>query len=523
MANIKKITHLWNVTGLTVYCIIRRDADGYLLNDADGAFASGPADPYVSLAEDATIKGMYELSESRSVWDNGKYSVVVYRQTSASPAPASDIVIGAGTMEIKSDAEVVNANVQSQDNIDFGASQKASLNAATPASIQSYGTLVSDIATAVWGAATRTLTAISDSTGITTLLTRIASALTITGGKVDVNDKTGFALTSAYDSSKTAAQAGAKMDLVDVPNATAITALQSGMATSANQTAINNNILAVPAAVWAVTTRTLSSFGSIVSDIAAAVWAYATRTISGVSSSISYPVLSGSVKQDYIAAINNLVPGSDLPLGETEAIFAINQAIKTYSTTKPRVVVEDEDGNGTIDYAIALLADWSDGFSVIKAIEYPVDDDEAAVNVLQDDAWQIYQKPTGKQLRFLENTPSTSDDIRISYTSLHVCTDDACTIPAIDEGAVQMLAAATFCDMLATYYAQTSDSVIQADSVDHKSKASEYASRARTYRQQYLNHLGIKEGSVAPASVTRDQDAKTSHGMDGMTHKKRFR
>lgn len=36
-----------------------------------------------------------------------------------------------------------------------------------------------------------------DSSGITTLLSRIASALTITTGKVDVNDKTGFSLSSA--------------------------------------------------------------------------------------------------------------------------------------------------------------------------------------------------------------------------------------------------------------------------------------------------------------------------------------
>jgi hypothetical protein len=37
----------------------------------------------------------------------------------------------------------------------------------------------------------------SDSSGVTTLLSRIASALTITGGKVDVNDKTEFSLSSA--------------------------------------------------------------------------------------------------------------------------------------------------------------------------------------------------------------------------------------------------------------------------------------------------------------------------------------
>lgn len=45
-----------------------------------------------------------------------------------------------------------------------------------------------------------------------------------------VSDKTGYALTAAYDAAKTAAAAGAQMDLVNAPNATAITAIQSGLA-----------------------------------------------------------------------------------------------------------------------------------------------------------------------------------------------------------------------------------------------------------------------------------------------------
>jgi hypothetical protein len=84
------------------------------------------------------------------------------------------------------------------------------------------GSRSSHSAADVWAVATRTLTAISDSSGITTLLSRIASALAITAGKVDVNDKTGFALTAAYDPAKTAAQAGDSMALTSAErNATA--------------------------------------------------------------------------------------------------------------------------------------------------------------------------------------------------------------------------------------------------------------------------------------------------------------
>ncbi|MCK5603135.1 hypothetical protein KAR91_14725 [Candidatus Pacearchaeota archaeon] len=106
MANIKRITADWNVTGLTVYCIVRREADNYRLNDADGDFAAAPADPYNELTEDTVIKGRYELDESRVAWDDGQYTVSVYNQAGGSPAPASDTIIATGEIIIKSDLEV---------------------------------------------------------------------------------------------------------------------------------------------------------------------------------------------------------------------------------------------------------------------------------------------------------------------------------------------------------------------------------------------------------------------------------
>ncbi len=109
-ALVKKISQPWSETGKTVYCIIRIEADGYYLNDADGAFANAPADPYVALTEDGTIKGLYELSESRTAWADGDYFVFVYRQTGAGPVPASDMMIGYSVMTILSDAEATVAD-----------------------------------------------------------------------------------------------------------------------------------------------------------------------------------------------------------------------------------------------------------------------------------------------------------------------------------------------------------------------------------------------------------------------------
>ncbi len=51
---------------------------------------------------------------------------------------------------------------------------------------------------------------------------------------VSNEDKTGYALTAAYDEAKTAAQAGDKMDLVDVPSSGAVGVIQNGLATQAS-------------------------------------------------------------------------------------------------------------------------------------------------------------------------------------------------------------------------------------------------------------------------------------------------
>jgi len=229
-----------------------------------------------------------------------------------------------------------------------------------------------------------------------------------------------------------------------------------------------------------------------------------------------------STREDYRVSIKNLV-GGELPLDEAEQDLAVALAVKEHSRHRPRVIVEDETGDGGFDYPVTDLTHWSAGFSAIKQVEYPVDDDDETPDILQDDAWMLYEKPAGKVIRFLEDTPPATESFRVTYTALHTCTDAACTVDTYDEEPVQALAAALFCEMLATFYAQSTDSTIAADSVDHASKSREYAARARAYRKLYFDHLGVKEGSVAPASVTGDWDLKGSWQTDKLTHPKKHR
>lgn len=104
--NSKKISVPHNVTALTIYAIIRREIDSYLLNNADGVFGVSPANPYLALAEDSIIKSLYEVIENRTAWNDGRYYIVAYKQIGGSPAPVSDTMIAAGHYAIKDDTEV---------------------------------------------------------------------------------------------------------------------------------------------------------------------------------------------------------------------------------------------------------------------------------------------------------------------------------------------------------------------------------------------------------------------------------
>ncbi len=129
-------------------------------------------------------------------------------------------------------------------NGDLTAAMKNSLNSATPASVQNIVSQTGD-AYARIGAAGAGLTAIGDArlanidttissrstqTSVNSVVTALGSPMQA-GASVTVSDKTGFALTAAYDKAKTASAPGDKMDLIDAPNVTALAAIKSGLST----------------------------------------------------------------------------------------------------------------------------------------------------------------------------------------------------------------------------------------------------------------------------------------------------
>jgi hypothetical protein len=206
----------------------------------------------------------------------------------------------------------------------------------------------------------------------------------------------------------------------------------------------------------------------------------------------------------------------------------IQEAVKIYSKHRPREVVKDITGAATYDYAIATnLTSWVKGFSFIKSLEYPADERiPVYLNEGIDEDFFIYEKTDGQYLRFTKTSPPATEKIRVTHTAPHLLTDNPLaqnTIPQNDEDALCDLAASLCSGALASYYAQTSDATIGADSVNYRTKSQEYAARAKAQKQIYLDHLGLKEGDVAPASVIKSFDIGYPDGSDRLTHPRKLR
>lgn len=214
---------------------------------------------------------------------------------------------------------------------------------------------------------------------------------------------------------------------------------------------------------------------------------------------------------DLLLKIKAIVKDDSAKLADSDYESAIADALNRYSRHRPDTKAVDITGNGTHGYD--LPSGWIEGFSAIKSIEYPIDDVPATL--LDQDEFEIYQAPTKKQIRLLNDSPAATDSFRAIYTILRT----TLTILTSDVDAFCSFAAAISLETLANAFAQTSDSTIAADSVNYRTKSYEFAQRAKRLMQMYKEHMGIKEDDTTPAaSAVVDLDMKYPGGGERLTH-----
>lgn len=226
-----------------------------------------------------------------------------------------------------------------------------------------------------------------------------------------------------------------------------------------------------------------------------------------------------ATRDDYIDALAVLLPGPH-PFNDADAAqnMAVSQGLASHSAFVPRVIVEDVTGDGGNMYPVSGLTAWDPLFSMIKKVEYPVDDAEGIADVMAYDSYGISDTPSGAFIRFAEAIPA-DETFRVHYTVAHAVSDTEDTIPAADVYAVQYLCAACYADLASAQYALSSAPVINADNVNHGSKRAEYIKIADHYRGKYREHFGIgAKGRRGPVNKVQNMNSLTHWGGDRATY-----
>lgn len=236
------------------------------------------------------------------------------------------------------------------------------------------------------------------------------------------------------------AKAGDEMDLVNAPNATAITAIQSGLATAASITALNDlDAGEVATAVWNAATATYGSAGSygllVETNLDAAVSSRSSHTAANVVSAMQ------AVASDFKADVSGLAMASALATAQSDldiltgadgvTLATLQPNYAPYTGTPPTVsqIRSEIDSNSTQLAAIVadtgeLQTDWADGGRLdlildSRASQTSVDTVDTVVDAVLVD--------TGTTLPGLIGTPSVT------------LADDLAAVPTAAENAVGLL------------------------------------------------------------------------------------
>tara|TARA_Y100000034_G_scaffold135950_1_gene209958 strand:- start:5355 stop:6068 length:714 start_codon:yes stop_codon:yes gene_type:complete len=230
---------------------------------------------------------------------------------------------------------------------------------------------------------------------------------------------------------------------------------------------------------------------------------------------------------DFVTAIRLNIQDPDAVglISEAQLEDLLDRAVRIYERQRPLRQAFEQTGDGST-YTWAMPSGWIEHFSQVLSVEYP--SGEQKPTFIPSDDWAVFYTGTGTTLtsnfRLLFNTPSSSETVRVEYTGIHTLSQATNTIPEGDQEAIGWAASAEACDILATNAAQTIDSNISADQVEHRTKERELMNRAKNYRQKFWRHMGMGENGKAPATTgITEQDTELSWQADFVFHGRRRR
>lgn len=168
-----------------------------------------------------------------------------------------------------------------------------------------------------------------------------------------------------------------------------------------------------------------------------------------------------------------------------------------------RVMIGDDDASES-NY-IATDGNYSTGVIIVST----------ATTYTYDASPYIRQKEC---IRFLYESILSSEAFLFTYTTAHTLTESSFTVPTTKQAAFKYLSAAIVAQVIANHYKFSSDSSIDADSVDYLGKAVLWEETATKFRNLYLPHLPKQT-----ASVKGEYDIMLPWGRDHVFHPKSWR
>lgn len=192
-----------------------------------------------------------------------------------------------------------------------------------------------------------------------------------------------------------------------------------------------------------------------------------------------------------------LVPDLGGDLADADYDQALSAGLVRYSTDCPSHAQYDVTGEGPWP----LPPGWWRG-SRITALLSRVDG--GGVNMHATRGLYIYDGQIKRS-----DSARLPPNLMISYTRLREAGD----VPPEDKEAVLNWGAAYLLDMLATRFTGDLSSSVTSDSVDHRSKGSDFAARANACRRLYYDHLGIDPKKVVCAGVVVTVKPSGSSGL----------
>lgn len=198
-----------------------------------------------------------------------------------------------------------------------------------------------------------------------------------------------------------------------------------------------------------------------------------------------------------VAQVDHILSADENELDAPGRSALVLAAIERYSHDLPDEVTTDVTGDAGNYYGIAAsLASWSEGFSQILAIEYPaptVASDEAPTYLDPEDWDDDYWADGTRYLYMPNHAPPATEKMRVRYTAPYTPTANAYDIPPQHFYALCNLGASLCAQAIANSYSRSNDASIAADSVNHMTRAEQWANRARELLKQYQEQLNIQD------------------------------